>query len=112
MEQKDYPGLYRAADNASISAQNAHLRAVKWHIFTLILGASLAINPLPNAIYSLINASVFLAALGISIFAASQRYERSWYSARAVAESVKTSTWRYVMRAEPFLDATKYPFFK
>ena len=105
MEQKDYPGLYRAADNASISAQTAYLRSVQWHIFTLILGALLAINPLPNAIYSLVNASVFLAALGISIFIASKRYERAWYSARAVAESVKTATWRYIMRAEPFLDA-------
>jgi hypothetical protein len=105
MEQKDYPGLYRAADNASVSAQRAYLRSVQWHIFTLILGALLAINPLPNAIYSLVNASVFLAALGISIFAASKRYERAWYSARAVAESVKTATWRYMMRAEPFLDA-------
>jgi len=54
MEQKDYPGLYRAADNASISAQSAYLRSVQWHIFTLILGALLAINPLPNAIYSLV----------------------------------------------------------
>lgn len=104
MEKKDYPGLYRAADNASLSAQSTYLHTVQWHIFTLILGAALAINPLPNAIYSLVNAAVFLAALGISIFIASKRYERMWYSARAVAESVKTVTWRYAMRTEPFLE--------
>ncbi len=104
MEKKDYPGLYRAADNASLSAQSTCLHTVQWQIFTLILGAALAINPLPNAIYSLANAAVFLAALGISIFIASKRYERVWYSARAVAESVKTVTWRYAMRTEPFLE--------
>lgn len=105
MEQKDYPGLYRAADKASAAAQSAYLSSVRWHMFTLITGAALAINPLPNAVYSLVNAAVFLTALGISIFIASKRYERAWYSARAVAESVKTATWRYTMRAEPFLDS-------
>ena len=105
MEHEDYPGLYRAADSASANAQSAYLRSVKWHMATLIFGATLAINPLPNAIYSLANASIFLAALGISIFIASKRYERAWYSARAVAESVKTASWRYITRAEPFLDA-------
>lgn len=105
MEQKDYPGLYRAADTASVKAQSAYLRSFQWHIVTLVTGAALAVNPAPTALYSLINAGVFLAALGISVLIASKRYEKSWYSARAVAESVKTSTWRYMMRAEPFLDA-------
>ncbi len=105
MQNEDYPGLYRAANTASIEAQSAYLRSFKWHIFTLIAGAALAVNPSPNAVYSLINAAVFLTALGISVLIASKRYEKSWYSARAVAESVKTATWRYMMRAEPFLDA-------
>lgn len=105
MEQKDYPGLYRAADTASVEAQSAYLRSFQWHIVTLVTGAALAVNPAPTALYSLMNAGVFLAALGISVLIASKRYEKAWYSARAVAESVKTSTWRYMMRAEPFLDA-------
>lgn len=32
----------------------------------------------------------------------SSRPERYWYAGRAVAESVKTITWRYISRAEPF----------
>jgi len=105
MVYEDYPGLYRAADSASVKAQRAYLRSIKWHMSTLVLGATLAINPLPSAIYSLLNAAIFLGALGISIVIATKRYERAWYSARAVAESVKTASWRYMMRAEPFLDA-------
>lgn len=54
---------------------------------------------------SLVSIFSFLAALGISILIAVKRYERKWYGARAVAESVKTATWRYMMRADPFLDA-------
>jgi hypothetical protein len=29
-------------------------------------------------------------------------YEEIWYRSRAVAESVKTSTWRFMMQADPF----------
>lgn len=104
MNHTDYPALYKAADSASIGAQSAYLRVVKFHIFTLIIGAALAINPLPTKEYSLFNAFVFLCALALSILLAAKKYERDWYSARAVAESVKTTAWRYMMKAEPFQD--------
>ena len=104
MDETYYPGLYRAADNASIRAQSAYLRAVRFHISALVVGAGLTVNPIPSTFYSLVNAGVFLSALAISILIATKRYEKAWYSARAVAESVKTATWRFMMRADPFLD--------
>ena len=107
MEHESYPALYKSADCASIDAQSAYLRAIKIHIFLLVLGAGLAIRPQPTTEYLLFNAFVFLCALGISILIASKKYEKSWYSARAVAESVKTATWRYMMKAEPFRDTEK-----
>jgi hypothetical protein len=105
MDDKFYPGLYRAADNASVRAQSAYLWAVRFHILALLIGAGLTGNPIPSTLYSLVNAGVFLLALAISILIATKRYEKAWYSARAVAESVKTATWRFMMRADPFLDA-------
>ena len=107
MEHESYPALYKSADIASIDAQATYLRAIKTHVFLLIIGAGLAINPLPTTEYSLFNAFVFLCALGISILIAGKKYEKIWYSARAVAESVKTATWRYMMKAEPFKDTEK-----
>ncbi len=106
MKEEDYPALYRAADRASIAAQSNYLRLIKIHIGLLVIGAGLAIHPLPEKEYSLFNAFIFLCALGISIFLAVKKYEKTWYSARAVAESVKTATWRYMMKADPFLDAS------
>jgi hypothetical protein len=106
MEHGEYPALYKAADSASISAQSSYLLLIKGHIFLLVVGAGLMVNPAPTKEYSLFHAFVFLCALGISIFYAVKKYEKTWYSARAVAESVKTATWRYMMKAEPFLDAT------
>ena len=79
---------------------------LKAHVFLLVIGACLTVNTLPTKGYSLFNAFVFLCALGLSILLATKKYEKTWYSARAVAESVKTSAWRYMMKAEPFLGAT------
>ncbi|MCK5509045.1 MAG: DUF4231 domain-containing protein [Desulfobacterales bacterium] len=105
MEHEQYPALYKAADCASIDAQSTYLRVIKIHIFLLIIGAGMTINPLPTKEYSLFNAFVFLCALGVSILIATKKYEKSWYSTRAVAESVKTATWRYMMKADPFYEA-------
>ncbi len=33
--------------------------------------------------------------------------ERDWYGCRALAESIKTLAWRYMMRAEPFEDSAQ-----
>lgn len=107
MDYNSYPALYKAADRASLGAQSTYLRVIKLHVFLLVLGAGLTIHPLPTTEYSLFNAFVFLCALGVSVLIAVKKYERSWYSARAVAESVKTATWRYMMKADPFLDAAK-----
>lgn len=107
MDNESYPALFQSSDCASNDAQASYLRAIKVHVVLLILGAGLTINPLPTTEYSLLNAFVFLCALGMSILIASKKFEKNWYSARAVAESVKTATWRYMMKTEPFLDTEK-----
>ena len=97
-----YPSLYKVADVASLSAQKLHLRLTVAHALLLVLGTTMAVKSLPTKEYSLLIALVFFAALGLSLFLGVKKYEKSWYNGRAVAESIKTSTWRYVMRAAPF----------
>ena len=56
-------------------------------------------------------ALVLLASLAVLLHRTGKKPEQDWYRCRALAKSVKTSTWRYVMRAQPFngedLDARK-----
>lgn len=106
MDHNEYPALYRAADSASNSAQAKYLLSIRTHICLLVIGAALTVNPLPTKEYSLIHALVFLSAIGISILLAAKNYEKTWYGARALAESVKTASWRFMMKADPFLDAS------
>ena len=103
----DYPSLYKVADKASLTAQNYFLRLSITHALLLIISTVLAINVIPSKEYSIIMAIFFAVALGISIFLGVRKYEKTWYNGRAVAESIKTSTWRYSMRSSPFDDADK-----
>jgi SMODS and SLOG-associating 2TM effector domain 1/SMODS and SLOG-associating 2TM effector domain 3 len=45
---------------------------------------------------------VLLGALACSVYLYTARPDQKWYAARAVAESIKTVTWRFITRAEPF----------
>ncbi|EBA09093.1 Anthranilate synthase component I [Sagittula stellata E-37] len=43
---------------------------------------------------------------GLFVFKIFKRLDQDWYRCRALAESVKTSTWRFSMRAHPFEDTS------
>lgn len=98
----DYPGLYQAADSAAISAQNAYFRCLSWFLCLLVLGSISNIVSAGSTVGSFMAAILFFGALFFSGLLAWKRYDRSWYGARAVAESVKTIAWRFAMRAEPY----------
>ncbi len=50
---------------------------------------------------------LLLVLAGLFVFKIVKRLDEDWYRCRALAESVKTSTWRFCMRAHPFGDADK-----
>lgn len=51
---------------------------------------------------AILQSLVLIGALGCAIYLYFVRPDRHWYSGRAVAESIKTITWRYISKAEPF----------
>ena len=58
----------------------------------------------PNPIFKIISTVLFLLTLFIMIWLRVSRPDDIWYNGRAVAESVKTRSWRWMMRAEPYMD--------
>lgn len=102
MDEEDFPALYNSADSASLKAQSAYFNALKLYLFLLVLAALVSFT-YPADVYAAIgSASLFLVTLGIIIWLKVQKPEDIWYNGRAVAESVKTRTWRWVMKAEPY----------
>jgi len=108
MERSEYPWLYRAADRASGEAQHSHFVALRVQLTIFFIVGLLAAFPswfLLGPIWQrgIAAASVIVLAAGLIIVAAARerRYDKRWFDARAVAESAKTLTWRYMMRVPP-----------
>lgn len=94
--------MYRAADSASIEAQSNYFGALGFYVILLIIAAFVSFNWSQNVYGAIASALLFLITLGILVWLKVQKPEDAWYNGRAVAESVKTRTWRWMMRAEPY----------
>ena len=102
MKQGDYPALYQSASDLSKRAQDAFFRAFFWHMGLLAIASAISVVNSPCAEVAILQAMVLMGALGCAVYLFLVRPDRHWYSGRAVAESIKTITWRYVSKAEPF----------
>ena len=103
MNNADYPQLYRAADNLSIQHQKEHFRLLLGYLSSLVIGSVISIfcnGTIANSI------SLLLFILSAVLFASSKILNPLdlWYNGRAVAESVKSMTWKWMMKAEPYQD--------
>ncbi|MCF8036141.1 MAG: DUF4231 domain-containing protein [Desulfobacteraceae bacterium] len=105
MEKRNYPALYLDADKASNNAQSKYLNLVRAEYALLFLAAVLGLQWSSSTYYDIGYALVFVLAATMLLIRSFKKPEQTWYRCRALAESVKTSTWRYMMRADPFLDA-------
>jgi hypothetical protein len=104
METIDYPALYISADGASSEAQTSLLQLNIWTSLLLLAGALLSLLSFNNKASALASAFVLLGSLALYVFSRVKDYQSKWYRARALAESIKTVTWRYMMQSEPFAD--------
>lgn len=102
MAEQDFPALYRSADDISLKSQRYFFKALRVHLITLVLASILSIVSIQNWSVAVLQLLALLGALGCSIYLFTKRPDRLWYAGRAVAESIKTITWRYVCKAEPF----------
>lgn len=105
IESTDLPGLYRSASKASRKGQKLYFRGLQLYLTLLIVAALFSLLP-KNAISAIISAALFLITLFILIGLNQSSPDAIWYNGRAVAESVKTRTWRWMMRAKPYTDPT------
>lgn len=98
------PGLYKSADKASLRAQSQYFLGLLSYLMLLIIAAYVSFQWPENVYGAIASALLFLTTLGILIFLRVKRPDDQWYNGRAVAESVKTRTWRWCMRAVPYSD--------
>ncbi|SFQ78260.1 DUF4231 domain-containing protein [Donghicola eburneus] len=102
----EYPALYETAGDLSAKSQSSYLWLIRAEYALLFIAAILSMNWSKEPTFFIVYALVLLASLGVLICRGWTKPEQDWYRGRALAESIKTSSWRFVMRASPFEDAT------
>lgn len=110
MESQDYPTLYRETDSSSINAQKKHFWLVRTKIALLLVIAgiaSIAWSQEPNLRTSaaIVLAIFLVVSMVLSAIMDMKKFDRIWFSSRAIAESVKTESWSFMMKIEPYGDA-------
>jgi hypothetical protein len=107
---RDLPALHNSANNASTKAQKQYLFWFRLNLSFVVLGSllslvSMAVSkaiPSATSVIAVFSGCCFIISLLITLFIQNRKFERNWYAGRAVAESVKTLTWRYMTCAGPF----------
>lgn len=97
-----YPALYVHANMASIDAQTLYFRLVAGEYISLITASVFASEFFRSDQSTILYAFFVVAGLFLMVARSMNKPEQRWYAARALAESVKTATWRFMMRSEPF----------
>jgi hypothetical protein len=101
-----YPGLFCAAGKASASAQKTSLILSRTNLALLVAGAAFAAVSsawqATSGLFAILSAISVALSLLISIYLKILAPEHVWYGGRAIAESVKSMAWRYMMGAEPY----------
>ena len=97
-----YPNLYISANEASRQNQKYYFILIFCEYVSLTISAVLSSNFFKSSLYFSAATLVLFFSLLIFIIRTAIKPEKNWYQNRALAESIKTSTWRYIMRAEPF----------
>lgn len=104
--ESDYPGLFRSTDQISISAQQKYVTLFRAELFVLILGAIVGSFNITDTSYgkyiAMCAAFFFITGLALSVYIKQANLENHWYIGRAIAESIKSMTWRYVTKGEPY----------
>lgn len=104
IDSSELPGLYQSANQASLEAQRHYFDGLKWYLILLATAALVSYLRPSDIIGALLSAILFLVTLGILVYIRVKRPDDIWYNGRAVAESVKTISWRWMMKAEPYED--------
>jgi hypothetical protein len=103
------PQLFKAADKASLNAQNHFVNGTRLRLGLVVLSAALGVaawrvGASQVDVVAIISTLLFVGALLVEGLLWKGRPDKTWYDARAVAESAKTLAWKFAVRGEPFLD--------
>lgn len=96
------PTLHAVADRASGRQQALYFGLIFGEYAALVAVAAMSVNMVASRRYIVVYGLFLAAALAILVARTVLKPEKRWYQARALAESVKTTAWKFAMGARPF----------
>jgi hypothetical protein len=104
--ENDLPALFNAADRAAIEAKKNYLKLTISDLSLLVLGTFLLSIELHVNVEKFIAGfaavACFIGSFVSTIMILKAQHEKIWYGARAVAETIKSLSWKYMTCSEPF----------
>lgn len=105
----DMPQLFQAADKASLEAQAHFVNGTRLRLALIVLSAALGVTAWRVGeshvdLLAILSTLLFVGALLTEGALWKGRPDKTWYDARAVAESCKTLAWKFAVCGEPFFD--------
>jgi hypothetical protein len=105
LNDEDLPGLFEAADTASVRGQRQYLRMTTLRLWLAIAAAALGVFPVKVGDIDLAAIATALALVGVVLTEKglqTEKPEEHWYDGRTLAESAKSLAWRFNVGAVPF----------
>jgi hypothetical protein len=109
--QSAYPALFQVADASSVTGQRVYRRLVEVELSFVLLGAALgaagAFLPQWASLLASLASACLIGSIALKLINRQSGSDQRWFDGRAVAETVKTQAWRFMMRLAPYeTDAT------
>jgi len=108
ISESEFTSLYIASDEASKATQKNYVLIVGIDLTLMIAAAALTIYNYElvssKLILYILSGLFLLASFFLTIILLTRKFEDSWYQGRALAESCKTLSWRFMTRSELFED--------
>lgn len=105
MSEKNFPILFKIADDKSKSSQNKFININLSILILLILSSLSSIFTkdisAPNSLVVFCTFCLVISTI-LNLFILFFKPEKKWYEGRAIAESVKTLTWKFITGTKPF----------
>lgn len=102
MDLNYLPALYKASNCLSAKAQSEFYYLFGFSLVFLVIATLLSVFYISDVRFIYLQIIVLVLSLACTGFIGYRLPEKTWYGGRALAESVKTISWRFMARAEPF----------
>ncbi len=107
MKSTEYPALFQESDSLAKKSQKNHLMLIRTKVAILIaVGVITAITWDQTFTLKIAGGLLLTSLLVLSIALTSitheKKFEETWFSARALAESTKAETWNFLMKLNPY----------